>query len=79
MGSNRNVIVVGKVMSGRVFCAGNVLLDLDKQYPTEIFSVFKKKEDLVNFGFDAVYFLKGKRITVTGIGDLGGRPVMYWM
>ena len=45
-GSNRNVIVVGKVVSGRVSRAGNVLLNLDKQYPNEIFAVFIKKKAL---------------------------------
>jgi endonuclease G len=54
MGSSRNVTVVGKVVSARVSRAGNVLLNLDKQYPNEIFTVFIKKEDLVNFGFDPV-------------------------
>jgi len=43
MGSNRNVNVVGKVVSGRVSRACNVLLHLDKYYPLEIFSVFVKK------------------------------------
>jgi endonuclease G len=78
MGSSRNVTVVGKVVSARVSRAGNVLLNLDKQYPNEIFTVFIKKEDLVNFGFDPVAYLKGKRIEVTGrVSDLGGKPVMY--
>lgn len=77
-GSSRNVIVVGKVVSGRVSRAGNVLLNLDKQYPNEIFTVFIKKEDLVNFGYDPVAFLKGKRVAVTGrVSDLGGKPTMY--
>jgi len=72
MMSNRNVIAVGKVVSGRVSRAVNVLFDLGKQYPNEIFSVFIKKEDLVNFGFEPVSFLKGKSIAVTGkVGDLG--------
>jgi endonuclease G len=78
MGSSRNVTVVGKVVSGRVSRAGNVLLNLDKQYPNEIFTVFIKKEDLVNFGYDPVAFLKGKRIAVSGkVSDLGGKPIMY--
>jgi len=77
-GSNRNIIVVGKVVNVRVSRACNVLLNLDKQYLNEIFSVFIKKEDLVNFGYDPVSFLKGKRIVVTcKVGDLGGKPVMY--
>ena len=65
IGSNRNIIVVGKVGSIRVSPARNVLLNLDKQYSHEIFSVFIKKEDLLNFGNDPVSFLKGKRIAVT--------------
>ena len=78
MGINRNIIVVGKVVSIRVSRAGNILLNLDKQYPHEIFSVFTKKEDLVNFGFDSVSFLERKRIAVTGkVSDLGDKTVMY--
>jgi len=78
MRSNSHVIVVGKVLSGRVNRAANVLLNLDKQYPHEIFSAFITKEDLLNFGFDSVSFLKGKRMNVTGkVSDLGGKPVMY--
>ena len=42
--------------NNRVSRAGNVLLNLDKQYPNEIFTVFIKKEDLVNFGYDPVAF-----------------------
>ena len=62
----------------RVSRACNVLLNLDKQYPNEIFSVFLKKEGLVNFGYDPIGFLKGKRIADTGkVGDLGGKLVMY--
>jgi len=78
MWSNRNIIVVGKVVSGRVGCAVNVLFDSGKQYPNKIFSVFIKIEDLVNFGYEPVSFLKGKSIAVIGkAGDLGGKPVMY--
>jgi endonuclease G len=78
IGSSRNITVVGKVVSARVSRAGNVLLNLDKQYPNEIFTVFIKKEDLLNFGYDPVAFLKDKQIAVTGkVGELGGKPVMY--
>jgi len=78
MRSDVNVIVVGKVVSGRVSLAGNVLFNLDKQYPHEIFSIFIKKEELVNFDYDSVSFLKRKRIAVTGkVDDLGDKTVMY--
>jgi endonuclease G len=78
MGSSRPITVVGKVVSGRTSRAGNVLLNLDKQYPNELFSIFIRKEDLANFGYDVLPYLKNKRIAVTGkIDDLGGKPVMY--
>ncbi len=77
-GGSKNSTVVGKVVSGRASRAGNVLLNLDKQYPNEIFTIFIKKEDLINFEYDPVEFLDGKRIAVNGrIADLGGKPTMY--
>lgn len=78
VGSSRPITVVGKVVSGRTSRAGNVLLNLDKQYPNELFSIFIRKEDLANFGYDVVPFLKNKRVAVTGkIDELGGKPIMY--
>jgi endonuclease G len=78
MGSSRTVTVVGKVVSGRTSLAGNVLLNLDKQYPNEIFSVFIKKDDLPNFPYDILPMLQGNRIAVTGkVSELGGKPIMY--
>jgi len=74
MGSSRNIIVVGKVVSGRTSRARNVLLNLDKQFPNEIFAVFIKKEALVNFGYEPVSFLKGKRIAVTVYSDESEPP-----
>ena len=42
------------------------------------FQYLSKNEHMVNFGYDLVSFLKGKRIAVTvKVGDLGGKPVMY--
>ncbi|MCU0376011.1 MAG: DNA/RNA non-specific endonuclease [Chitinophagaceae bacterium] len=78
MGSRYEVDVIGKVVSARTSRAGNVLLNLDKQYPNEVFTIFIKKEDLPNFNFDPVKALKGRRVVVRGkVADLGGKPVMY--
>jgi endonuclease G len=78
IGSSRPVTVVGKVVSGRTSRAGNVLLNLDKQYPNEIFTVFIRKDDLPNFAYDIIPYLKGKRIAVTGkLSELGGKPVAF--
>ena len=78
VGMQGQIEVVGKVVGGRVSRAGNVLLNLDKQYPNDLFSVFIKKEDLPNFGYDVLPALKGKRIAVSGkVAELGGKPIMY--
>lgn len=78
MGSRYEVDVTGKVVSGRTSRAGNVLLNLDKQYPNEVFTIFIKKEDLPNFNYDPAKALKGLRVVVRGkVADLGGKPVMY--
>jgi endonuclease G len=70
------ISVCGKVVSSRLSRAGNVLLNLDKQFPNQVFTVFIKKEDIINFSFDPVTELKGKTICVKGkvilLGDTTG-------
>jgi endonuclease G len=78
IGSSRPSTVVGTVVGGRTSRAGNIIINLDKQYPNEIFSVFIKKEDIINFPYDILPMLQGKKIAVTGkVTDLGGKPIMY--
>ncbi|TAD85598.1 MAG: DNA/RNA non-specific endonuclease [Bacteroidetes bacterium] len=78
VGMTTEVEVVGKVVGGRVSRAGNVLLNIDKQYPNELLSVFIKKEDIPNFGYDILPALKGKRVAIWGkVAELGGKPIMY--
>lgn len=76
--SNKEITVSGTVVSGRVSKAGNILLNLDKQFPNQLFTVFIKKEDIPNFSYDILSHLKGKKILVTGkISGMDGLPVMY--
>ncbi|HMP92925.1 MAG TPA: DNA/RNA non-specific endonuclease [Phnomibacter sp.] len=78
MNSNTVAKVVGTVVSGRKSRAGNIILNLDKQYPNEIFSIFIKKDDIPNFPYDVLATLKGKRIAVSSkVADLGGKPTAY--
>ncbi|MCC6601527.1 MAG: DNA/RNA non-specific endonuclease [Crocinitomicaceae bacterium] len=78
MGSSSEIIVCGKVVGGRRSRAGNIILNLDKQYPNDIFSIFIREADLVNFDYDPLRDLKGKIVYVKGkVSDLGGKPVMY--
>lgn len=78
MGDNREITVCGTVVGGRLSRAGNILLNLDKQFPNQVFTVFIKKEDIPNFTGNPVETLKGKRICVQGkVNSLDGLPVMY--
>ncbi|MEJ7625567.1 MAG: DNA/RNA non-specific endonuclease [Ferruginibacter sp.] len=77
---NRNEIVnvCGTVVGARVSKAGNILINLDKPFPNQVFTVFIKKEDIINFSYNPQDLLKGKIICVKGkIIDLGGTPSLY--
>ncbi|MDA9773657.1 DNA/RNA non-specific endonuclease [Saprospiraceae bacterium] len=64
---NKNSIVCGNVVSSRISRSGHLWLNIDKKFPNQIFSIFIRKEDLVNFPFDPakefankVYCFEGK-------------------
>lgn len=77
-GRNDRVTVCGKVVGARTSRAGNVLLNLDKQYPNQVFTIFVRKENLNNFSYDVEESWKGKTIAVTGkVANLGGTPAMF--
>ncbi len=74
----REITVCGTVVSGRVSRSGNILLNLDKQFPNQVFTVFIKKEHIPNFSYDPVKLLSGKKICVKGkVIGLDGMPAMY--
>jgi len=77
---NRNEIinVCGTVVGARLSKAGNILINLDKPFPNQVFTVFIKKDDIINFNYNPVETLKGKIICAKGkVIDLGGTPSMY--
>jgi len=77
-GRNEEITVCGTVVGARISRAGNVLLNLDKQFPNQVFTVFIRKEDIVNFKYQPDEFLKGKVICVKGrVIDQGGSPALY--
>lgn len=77
-GDNREISVVGHVVGARYSSKGNVLLNLDKKYPNQIFTVFIRKGELVNFSYDPVKELLGKTIVVKSkVVDLSGLPAMF--
>lgn len=78
MGNNTEVTVAGTVVGARLSRAGNMLINLDKQFPNQVFTVFVKKEDIVNFNYDLAEVLKNKVIFVKGkVINQGGTPTMY--
>jgi len=78
MGQNQDVFVCGTVVGARLSKAGNVLINLDKQFPNQVFTIFVKKEHIVNFNYDLVAILKGKVICGRGkVINQGGTPTMY--
>jgi endonuclease G len=75
---NQEIFVCGTVVSTRTSRAGNILMNLDKQFPNQVFTVFIRKEFISNFSYDPVTFLKGKAICVKAkIVSLDGMPAMF--
>ena len=76
--SAQEITATGTVVSGRASKSGNILLNLDKQFPNQVFTVFIKKENIPNFSYDILTHLRGKKVFVTGkISGMDGLPVMY--
>ena len=77
-GRTDEINVCGKVVGARLSKAGNVLINLDKQFPNQVFTVFVKKEYIINFNYDLVEALKNKLICAKGkVIALSGVPTMY--
>lgn len=78
MGQTEVVNVCGTVVGARLSKAGNVLINLDKQFPNQVFTVFVKKENLLNFNYDLIEVLKNKVVCVKGkVINQGGVATMY--
>jgi endonuclease G len=74
---NEIIKVCGTVVSTKLSSKGNVLLNLDKGFPNQIFTVSIFKEQLVNFTYSPQTELMGKTICVEGkVADFNGTPSM---
>ena len=75
--TGRVVTVVGQVVSSRYSRSGNLWMNIDKQFPNQIFSLFIKKEDLVNFSGDPQEIFEGQVIAVKGrVREINGTPTI---
>ena len=74
----KKVFICGTVVSGRYSRSGNILLNLDKKYPDQVFTVFIRKENILNFSFDPEKELTGQKICVHGLVEkVGDTPAMF--
>lgn len=78
MDKNDEVTICGTVVGARTSKSGNILLNIDQQYPNQVFTIFIRKEDIPNFSYNPEEFWKDKVIAVTGnVIGLGGTPAMF--
>lgn len=77
MGKNDEITVCGTVVGTRYSRSGNLWLNLDKQFPNQVFSVFIRKRDLANFPYDPQQIFDGQVGCFTGkVEDFSGTPTM---
>ncbi|MEM8908559.1 MAG: DNA/RNA non-specific endonuclease [Bacteroidota bacterium] len=77
MGKRKTISVCGTIVSSRYSRSGNLWFNLDQRFPNQIFSVFIKKEDLINFSTDVQKAYEGKTIVVRGeVRDFNGVPTI---
>jgi len=77
MGTGEQITVCGTVVGTRYSRSGNLWLNLDKQFPNQTFSVFIKKQDLVNFTDDPKVELENQKVCFTGkVENFNGTPTM---
>ena len=78
MGQNTEINVCGKAVSARTSRSGNVLINLDRRYPNQVFTVFIRKEKLINFPYDPEKTFINEQICARGqVVNLSNQPAMF--
>jgi endonuclease G len=78
MGANDVIHVCGTAVGTRRSRKGNILINLDKQFPNQIFTVFIRQEHIINFSYDPELELKGKTLCAKGkVVNIGGTPTLF--
>lgn len=77
-GNNKAVNICGTVVRTRTTRNGNVMFNLDKAYPNEIFNIFINKDNLINFPNNPVETYLNEKICAYGeVGKIGQTPTVY--
>ena len=74
--SNKTIHVCGTVVGTRYSRKSHAWLNLDKKYPNQVFSIFIRKEELVNFPFDPVVEYKDDQLCFEGKVEKWGDTVV---
>ncbi|MBN2892915.1 MAG: DNA/RNA non-specific endonuclease [Bacteroidales bacterium] len=75
--NGEKVKICGTVVSTYKSQKGNVFINLDKQYPNQVFSISIFSSSLINFTYEPEKYLKGKVICVKGkVSEYNGIPSM---
>lgn len=75
---NKSVHICGTVVRARTTRKGNVMFNLDKAYPNEIFNVFINKGNLIHFPNNPAKNYLNQQICVYGqVGKIGTTPTVY--
>ena len=78
IGDSQTVHVCGTVVSARASRKGNILINLDQHYPNQLFTIFIKKENIINFSYNPEKELIGKQICVRGnVSSFSNAPAMF--
>jgi len=78
MDVDKEIFVCGTVVSTRLSRKGNVLINLDKQFPNQIFTIFIRKQHIVNFTYNPVEYLKDKKMCFKSkVKNLNGTATMF--
>jgi len=77
-GNNKLVYICGTVVRSRTTRKGNVLFNLDKAYPNEIFNVFIHQDNLIHFPNNPLVAYTNQAICAYGqVGKIGNTPTVY--
>ncbi|MEL6925588.1 MAG: DNA/RNA non-specific endonuclease [Bacteroidota bacterium] len=69
----------GKVVSGRTTRKGNVMLNLDRPYPNEVFNIFIRKENLLHFELDPLKAYLNQEVCVYGKPGVLGETLTIFL
>lgn len=77
-GTGTEVYVCGTVVRGRTSRKGNVILNLDKAWPNELFNIFISKKNLINFPNQPEKDYQNTILCVLGeVSKIGNTPTIF--